>query len=810
MQSRITKIAGYTLVGMAIAIGVMGLMVGVATSRLTIYYYDRTISTTRENVDEVKEAIEKYFKINGHYPCPAPLNIGSGDSGYGSPVSNCSALDSSGEFSKAYTVNSVLQDGMWVEGNSGDASTIVFRGAVPFRVLNLPQTVSVDAYGMKIEYAVTRNLTSKNKYSIDGGKISIVNNDGVTSALKKQGYGQFVVLSHGRDRIGAYYDGGGTNLLDCSLSTGADKENCNSSTSPSAVNSAKYMYAQMSDIGIEDSNHYDDYLAFSVIPDIPIWRSAFNHEDNIFFDTKLADKVAIGYEDGEFPSNVSSDYASIGYIGSYDSSTSEIYTNYYNGLSEGDIIYVHVSGDNEFTKKYFKVGSILNDYEFLFNNYDGTDLVSTSDYATGEVYKLAPKIELSVKGDTKASGNVYAKYICDSSTDDFDSSGNKSYCFKVSDLYKSTAFTCPSGQYISRIDSGYSGAGLTITCTTPTEFRCPAGMVVSGISTTAGMTCKYPKAYVESCDSKTVMTCGSSTTATLTASVNGTTITLPSAISGDTYSEDYLCNNGKWELSSSTGSCGTICSKSIDNTDNTTDYTYSDFAIYNGGGKDSYEGTWDVTVSNICESEYLNIDSSGISCVSGTNKEYLALSGSSCSGSKVGVELKRATWQCGSSSWGTPTNVSGSATCIDAGTEGTYSEIAEGCLDDNCSSYLVDNTGATDYKQARSRLASCGNLEEFRDLYSTHIWSSWYKGSCTSASSVWRFNSNISKYTTARCTGDTCDEPNNLGPYKEKGSPYRLGDKCSESGMVRACYSPAGIGVDGSPLYYQYKDCKCN
>jgi len=171
--------------GMAITLAVVGLMAGAATSRFTIYYHEKTIDETRDNVNTIMDALNNFLNQNGYYPCPAPLDVANDVGGYGLPVVGCNS-GSVGDFT-----NGVFRE-----------TGLVLRGAVPFRVLNLPQSVVKDAYDMRIEYAVSGILTNKQTYSSTGGKINVIDGSGAATILPQSGKAHFVVLSHGRDKQG--------------------------------------------------------------------------------------------------------------------------------------------------------------------------------------------------------------------------------------------------------------------------------------------------------------------------------------------------------------------------------------------------------------------------------------------------------------------------------------------------------------------------------------------------------------------------------------------------------------------------------
>lgn len=838
-MSNSLKKRGYTLMGMAITLAVVGLMTAAAVSRFTVYYHDKSIDDTRENVAIVMDALTRFVNQNGYYPCPAPLkNVANDVSGYGLPTATCN-------------------------------SSAVATGAVPFRVLNIPQSVVKDAYDTRLVYAVTSSLTDKETYTNSGGGIGVVDGTG-SNILPQANAAHFVVLSHGRDRSGAYSSEGGINTRACNSST-KDAINCDGA--------AIFRSMPFADLGTSNENHFDDYLGVFMSPDLPIWLVDNNDSNNIWYDLSLAPRLAIGYPKNDSPKNLSLSYNII--TAATKASPVVITTSVDHGLSTGDIVYISgVVGMTELNNKYYRIirtgTTTFSLQDMTGTNIDGTAFTAWT--SGGAVYKLYPsvkylssdnvvssstntspivvttasdhgfmtgdkvlilgssltslngfyritktasnkfslqdlsgnnteapggtasssgivikypEISLSVNGDVKISNNIYAQYICDSSTNDRDSSSNMSYCVKIDDLF---SLSCSSG-YLQSVDGYGSGStGIRLNCATipaTMEYRCPAGKVISSVSTTDGIVCSYPATtavsttgsfidYNTVCASRSFNLCGSTRTTGIIK--NGDTVTL-SGLS--TYQETYKCLNREFVFTGSAGSCDTTC-------DATEALQYSDFAFYNGGSKSSFSGLWDVDVSNQCSFEYRSFSSAtspdDIQCEVGERKTVYEI----CPDGEEGYVEKNMDWGCSPNQWNT---VSSTDNC---------SAITSAYQTNHCPEGIYDTNGdgtcdaCLSLTQTRKRkLHSYTDMEELRSLdCTTRKWTYWHRSATPTA---------LARTWTLSGISDP------IGPVREKGSNNRLGDTCYDNNNTqRACYMPIAHGhLDLRPLYYQYQDCIC-
>ena len=75
--------SGYTLIEFAIAIIIIGLILGPAASLYALYSKNQRIEQTTFAVQQSANAVGGFSSIYGRYPCPARLDAVRGDADYG-------------------------------------------------------------------------------------------------------------------------------------------------------------------------------------------------------------------------------------------------------------------------------------------------------------------------------------------------------------------------------------------------------------------------------------------------------------------------------------------------------------------------------------------------------------------------------------------------------------------------------------------------------------------------------------------------------------------------------------------------------
>ena len=291
-----SKARGYTLIELAIAVMVGGILIGAAASSTGVYLKNQASQTTLNNISIVTASLSNYLIQTGAYPCPAPIDAARTDPRYGiaGDCTDTSVVD--GSCGNGYCVQQ--SDKVWnatppVGWPASKAwpptgwSDRARRGAVPFRTLGIREDEAEDGFNTRLDYTVMESLAVVTTYNQKNGGIDVYNNHGTTNGHpgtpivnsprgSQGGSMQYIVISHGPDRAGAYsHDGLLVNPCPPLYSTW-DAANCQtgSSLTPAIYYLADYAEA----LGI---NHFDDTVKYYSSVETPLWKVAGSTSTNL-------------------------------------------------------------------------------------------------------------------------------------------------------------------------------------------------------------------------------------------------------------------------------------------------------------------------------------------------------------------------------------------------------------------------------------------------------------------------------------------------------------------------------------------------
>lgn len=202
---------GFTLVEMAIVMMISGLLLSGATTVLGTYIKHSKLQETKDNLQKIEKALQSYYVMNGHYPCPARRNATQTDPDYGRAQDECFRPDS---------VLTTHDPGITYTDNPD--KKLIVAGLLPFRSLGMPDNHGHDGWENSFEYAVTGSLTLASEFSQTDGAIDVVAEDG-QSRLTPSHTAQFIIVSHGPNKLGGYISG--RQDLPC-ITGSAEAENC--------------------------------------------------------------------------------------------------------------------------------------------------------------------------------------------------------------------------------------------------------------------------------------------------------------------------------------------------------------------------------------------------------------------------------------------------------------------------------------------------------------------------------------------------------------------------------------------------------
>jgi prepilin-type N-terminal cleavage/methylation domain-containing protein len=260
-QNQYRSEKGFTLIEITIVIVIAGILLSLLSSALLSYVKKNRITTTEHRMEKIEEALEQYLTVNRKYPCPASRIVGPDNATFGREVTvDCNTAAGSGA---GVTAPTVRAGGVRI-------------GAVPTRVLNLPDEFMADAWGNKFTYAVTEDLASSPRgtpltrfFTPDGGQIIVQDSAGnelVQAPSNPNSRAHYVIVSHGPTGEGSYpLQAANTPPTPCP-GTGLDRENCD--------HDDRVFRATLVNSDVGGANFFDDYIKYQgqtlPVPIIPV------------------------------------------------------------------------------------------------------------------------------------------------------------------------------------------------------------------------------------------------------------------------------------------------------------------------------------------------------------------------------------------------------------------------------------------------------------------------------------------------------------------------------------------------------------
>lgn len=203
------KRSAFSLLELAISLLVVGIVAGVALSLRQSSDNSECLIETKLQLETIQSALDRFITANDRMPMPASRLVGVESPTFGREPKTPAELTAA---------------------RLDSASGVTF-GALPFQALGLQPSYAGDCWGNKFTYGVTTALTSS---SPTGGFLDptvsgaiTVKSDTATVLTSQIAY---VVLSHGRDAIGA---------VKTNYQHGSDKKWCAPSASPQSTNCTK-------------------------------------------------------------------------------------------------------------------------------------------------------------------------------------------------------------------------------------------------------------------------------------------------------------------------------------------------------------------------------------------------------------------------------------------------------------------------------------------------------------------------------------------------------------------------------------------
>lgn len=270
--------AGFTLLELAVVMIVIGILIIPLIGFYNNYVMQKIMIKTNGAMAETTNAIQRFYLLNGRYPCPAGRGNIPGDANYG--VEQCPT-----------GLAPESCDGQGICRVAGiDPNKTVLIGAVPFASMDMQADDTIDGYYSKLTYIVTADLTNEATFSTTSisQQVQIVNSSGVVAETV-----QGALISHGRNRIGAYSVNSRTPVA-CGGGT-ADTENCDVDNRVTGAEHREYSETA--------ANYFDDVLVKSDWTNSSIWEYTPNSPDDIY--SRNSGNVGIGTSTPEAKLDVS-------------------------------------------------------------------------------------------------------------------------------------------------------------------------------------------------------------------------------------------------------------------------------------------------------------------------------------------------------------------------------------------------------------------------------------------------------------------------------------------------------------------------
>lgn len=233
--------AGFTLLELSVVLVIMGILTAGGLVAGAIMIEKKSIIDTKALVEQANEALTDYYKVNGRLPCVASMLDEPGTANFGVELDEWAADTCFNKISPPA--------GTWeVDNGSGNWIRI---GMLPVRTLGLNDSAARDHFNSRLLYAVTEKLTNDGSFGAATGAINVLDSDGNIILSDAA----FVVLSHGKDKKGAYQFQTGSQVTSCGTSTNLDVVNCTvNSGGPddAAFRDAAYNDGEMEDFFFDD------------------------------------------------------------------------------------------------------------------------------------------------------------------------------------------------------------------------------------------------------------------------------------------------------------------------------------------------------------------------------------------------------------------------------------------------------------------------------------------------------------------------------------------------------------------------------
>ncbi|MDX2225060.1 MAG: prepilin-type N-terminal cleavage/methylation domain-containing protein [Rhodospirillaceae bacterium] len=182
------RAAGFTLIEIAIVLVVIGLLLSGGLLAISPVVQQSKVTETKAKIASVESALVAYAIANGCLPCPAQTNIALG-------AANAGVATDDAPYTAGCANAACL-----------GAGTATVKGVVPWVNLGLSESDASDAFGNRLTYGVSLDLTQANDAERVGstyptGDFTVRETTGGTTVATAGAFSgaAYVVISHGPD-----------------------------------------------------------------------------------------------------------------------------------------------------------------------------------------------------------------------------------------------------------------------------------------------------------------------------------------------------------------------------------------------------------------------------------------------------------------------------------------------------------------------------------------------------------------------------------------------------------------------------------
>lgn len=274
---------GFTLLDIAIGLLILSLIL----VPLAQYYKNKIPKERRETTiahqDNVHAAMDQYFYQHNSYPCPADPTLSAADEDFGEPVLADPLPPPDPDPAAASPCTGTV-----VEMPDPGDGTQIMAGDIPFKALKIPESYTYDAWGHKMTYIVSPDLTRKDIEFDETNAVLEAQRQQINDACEYDGGGnpvmntetaQWILISHGPEGIGAYTKNG--ILIQNCPATGSSSETKETQNCDYITGDRTFLH-QDCQLSLSDNERYfDDILSLGTGVSGKYWTAAPSDNEDI-------------------------------------------------------------------------------------------------------------------------------------------------------------------------------------------------------------------------------------------------------------------------------------------------------------------------------------------------------------------------------------------------------------------------------------------------------------------------------------------------------------------------------------------------